>query len=206
MRGYSWGAPGRSAFGAGGAGWLVFTDSELNTRQRLLGQGQSSLIISASSIRAISRGELVTRPLTLYVRGDEQVLARRHLQGLLLSQGSKIQTTLVKHHHRQAYRLMPNNAQPALALLSSLIPPSHPVTGLARRVFNNQMQVLPPRGCVWIWAASALGPGGQSLSYNPARKGLPSDGGRPHMEGWWGGNLLLRLWWGGGWMGPKRGP
>ena len=100
-----------------GAGWLVFTDSELNTRQRLLSQGQSSLIISASEYQGhIEGGELV-KPLTLYVRGDEQVLAEAAFaRGLLLSQGNK-KTTLVKHH--KAYRLMPGNAQPALALLAS---------------------------------------------------------------------------------------
>lgn len=100
-----------------GAGWLVFTDSELNTRQRLLSQGQSSLIISASEYQGhIEGGELV-KPLTLYVRGDEQVLAEAAFaRGLLLSQGNK-KTTLVKHH--KAYRMMPGNAQPALALLAS---------------------------------------------------------------------------------------
>ena len=99
------------------AGWLVFTDSELHTRQRLLSQGQSSLIISASEYQGhIEGGELV-KPLTLYVRGDEQVLAEAAFaRGLLLSQGNK-KTTLVKHH--KAYRLMPGNAQPALALLAS---------------------------------------------------------------------------------------
>lgn len=35
--------------------------------------------------------------------------------GLLLSQGDK-KSTLVKHH--KAYRLVPDNAQPALALLA----------------------------------------------------------------------------------------
>uniref|UniRef100_UPI0020B1755C DUF2913 family protein n=1 Tax=Aeromonas caviae TaxID=648 RepID=UPI0020B1755C len=100
-----------------GAGWLVFTDSELHTRQRLLSQGQSSLVISASEYQGhIEGGELV-KPLTLYVRGDEQVLAEAAFaRGLLLSQGNK-KTTLVKHH--KAYRLMPGNAQPALALLAS---------------------------------------------------------------------------------------
>ncbi len=51
------------------------------------------------------------------MRGDEQVLAEAAFaRGLLLSQGNK-KTTLVKHH--KAYRLMPGNAQPALALLAS---------------------------------------------------------------------------------------
>lgn len=50
------------------------------------------------------------------MRGDEQLLASAACkQGLLLSQGNK-KTTLIKHH--KAYRLMPGNEQPALALLS----------------------------------------------------------------------------------------
>ncbi|WP_262110780.1 DUF2913 family protein [Aeromonas sp. Marseille-Q5825] len=98
------------------AGWLVFTDSELSAKQRLLSQGQSSLVISASEYRShIEGGELV-KPLTLYVRGDEKQLAQAAFkQGLLLSQGDK-KATLVKHH--KAYRLVPGNAQPALALLA----------------------------------------------------------------------------------------
>ncbi|HDT5889545.1 TPA: DUF2913 family protein, partial [Aeromonas dhakensis] len=62
----------------------------------------------------IEAGELV-KPLTLYVRGDEARLAQgAFTHGLLLSQGNK-KTTLVKHH--KAYRLVPGNALPALALL-----------------------------------------------------------------------------------------
>ncbi|MBV7413530.1 DUF2913 family protein [Aeromonas sp. sif2433] len=97
-------------------GWLVFTDSELNAKLRLLSQGQSSLVISASEYQGhIAEGELL-KPLTLYVRGDEKQLAQAAFaQGLLLSQGDK-KATLVKHH--KAYRLVPANAQPALALLA----------------------------------------------------------------------------------------
>ncbi|MNE59907.1 hypothetical protein D3C80_1550280 [compost metagenome] len=97
-------------------GWLVFTDSELDAKLRLLSQGQSSLVISASEYQGhIAEGELL-KPLTLYVRGDEKQLAQAAFaQGLLLSQGDK-KATLVKHH--KAYRLVPANAQPALALLA----------------------------------------------------------------------------------------
>lgn len=97
-------------------GWLVFTDSELDAKLRLLSQGQSSLVISASEYQGhIAEGELL-KPLVLYVRGDEKQLARAAFaQGLLLSQGDK-KATLVKHH--KAYRLVPANAQPALALLA----------------------------------------------------------------------------------------
>ena len=97
------------------AGWLVLTSSEVNAKLRLQSGGQPSLIISASEYQGhIEAGEL-TRSLTLYVRGDEARLAQAAFShGLLLSQGNK-KTTLVKHH--KAYRLVPGNAQPALALL-----------------------------------------------------------------------------------------
>ena len=98
------------------AGWLVLTESEVNAKLRLQSGGQASLVVSHSEYEGhIEDGELV-KPLTLYVRGDEKVLAEAAFKhGLLLSQGNK-KTTLVKHH--KAYRLMPDNAQPALALLS----------------------------------------------------------------------------------------
>ncbi|MBP4043337.1 DUF2913 family protein [Aeromonas sp. SrichE-2G] len=98
------------------AGWLVLTTSEVNAKLRLQSGGQSSLIISASEYQGhIEAGELV-KPLTLYVRGDERVLAEAAFaRGLLLSQGNK-KTSLVKHH--KSYRVMPGNEQPALALLA----------------------------------------------------------------------------------------
>lgn len=98
------------------AGWLVFTDSEVSAKLRLQGLGQSSLVISSREYgEHLVQGELV-KPLTLYARCDETLLAEaafRH--GLLLSQGNK-KTTLVKHH--KAYCLVPANLQPALALLA----------------------------------------------------------------------------------------
>lgn len=98
------------------AGWLVLTTSEVNAKLRLQSGGQSSLIISASEYQGhIEAGELV-KPLTLYVRGDERVLAEAAFaRGLLLSQGNK-KTSLVKHH--KSYRVMPGNEQSALALLA----------------------------------------------------------------------------------------
>lgn len=98
------------------AGWLVITESEINAKLKLQSGGQPSLIISASEYgEHIEDGEL-TRPLTLYVRGDEQLLAQAAFtHALLLSQGNK-KGSLVKHH--KAYRLMPGNAQPARALLT----------------------------------------------------------------------------------------
>lgn len=108
------------------AGWLVLTDTEIEAKSeaqrsaklRLLGQGQSSLVISAGVYQGHIEGGELLKPITLYVRGDEQWLAQgavRH--GLLLSQGDK-KTTQVKHH--KAYRLVPANAQPALALLATV--------------------------------------------------------------------------------------
>ncbi|WP_421281444.1 DUF2913 family protein [Aeromonas taiwanensis] len=98
------------------AGWLVLTTSEVNAKLRLQSGGQSSLIICASEYQGhIEAGELV-KPLILYVRGDERVLAEAAFaRGLLLSQGNK-KTSLVKHH--KSYRVMPGNEQPALALLA----------------------------------------------------------------------------------------
>ncbi|TFF73118.1 DUF2913 family protein [Aeromonas taiwanensis] len=98
------------------AGWLVLTTSEVNAKLRLQSGGQSSLIICASEYQGhIEAGELV-KPLTLYVRGGERVLAEAAFaRGLLLSQGNK-KTSLVKHH--KSYRVMPGNEQPALALLA----------------------------------------------------------------------------------------
>ncbi|MCZ0750665.1 DUF2913 family protein [Aeromonas enteropelogenes] len=98
------------------AGWLVITESEINAKLKLQSGGQPSLIISASEYgEHIEDGEL-TRPLTLYVRGDEQLLAQAAFtHALLLSLGNK-KGSLVKHH--KAYRVMPGNAQPARALLA----------------------------------------------------------------------------------------
>ncbi|MFM5820695.1 DUF2913 family protein [Aeromonas sanarellii] len=97
------------------AGWLVLTSSEVNAKLRLQSGGQPSLIISASEYQGHTEAGELARSLTLYVRGDEARLAQAAFShGLLLSQGNK-KTTLVKHH--KAYRLVPGNAQPALALL-----------------------------------------------------------------------------------------
>ncbi|MCG9695857.1 DUF2913 family protein [Shewanella sp. Isolate11] len=95
--------------------WLIFTDSEVDTKLKLDSDGQASLIISAPEYEQhIVQGEMI-KPINMYVRGDEQQLAKLALQqGLLISQGNK-KTALVKHH--KTYRLYPKNQQPALALL-----------------------------------------------------------------------------------------
>lgn len=95
--------------------WLVITDSDIDTKLKLDGQGQSSLIISAKALAGhIANGELI-KPISLYLRGDENVLAQQALaQGLIVSQGNK-KTSLIKHH--KAYILTPNNNLAQLCLL-----------------------------------------------------------------------------------------
>lgn len=97
------------------ADWLVFTDTEISTKLKLDGDGQSSLVIDAKELaQHIKDGQLI-KPINLYVRADEQQLTRIALShGLLLSQGNK-KTSLIKHH--KAYRIYPDNQQPALCQL-----------------------------------------------------------------------------------------
>lgn len=95
--------------------WLVFTDTEINTKLKLDGEGQSSLVIDARALaQHIHDGQLI-KPINLYVRADEQQLTRIALShGLLLSQGNK-KSSLIKHH--KAYRIYPDNQLPSLCLL-----------------------------------------------------------------------------------------
>ncbi|WP_297894625.1 DUF2913 family protein [Shewanella sp.] len=97
------------------ADWLVFTDTEISTKLKLDGDGQSSLVIDAKELaQHIKDGQLI-KPINLYVRADEQQLTRIALShGLLLSQGNK-KASLIKHH--KAYRIYPDNQQPALCQL-----------------------------------------------------------------------------------------
>ncbi len=96
-------------------GWLVITESQIDTKLKLDGQGQSSLIINAKELTEhLANGELI-KPISLYLRGDENTLAEQALaQGLILSQGNK-KTTLIKHH--KAYILKPGNNLIKLCLL-----------------------------------------------------------------------------------------
>ncbi|EGM70805.1 DUF2913 family protein [Shewanella sp. HN-41] len=95
--------------------WLVFTDTEISTKLKLDGDGQSSLVIDAKELaQHIKDGQLI-KPINLYVRADEQQLTRIALShGLLLSQGNK-KSSLIKHH--KAYRIYPNNQLPSLCQL-----------------------------------------------------------------------------------------
>ncbi len=98
-----------------GAEWLVFTDTEVNTKLKLDGDGLSSLVIDVKEFsQHIQDGELI-KPIHVYVRADEQTFAQIALShGLLVSQGNK-KTSLIKHH--KTYVIYPKNQQPALCLL-----------------------------------------------------------------------------------------
>ncbi|MGL4711941.1 MAG: DUF2913 family protein [Shewanella sp.] len=97
------------------ADWLVFTDTEISTKLKLDGEGQSSLVIDAKEFNLHIKDNQLIKPINLYVRADEQVLTRIALShGLLLSQGNK-KTSLIKHH--KTYQIFPHNQQPALCQL-----------------------------------------------------------------------------------------
>jgi hypothetical protein len=98
------------------AGWLRVTQSVIDGRAKLASQGQASIVICSAELASACAGGELVKPLTLYVRGDEQVLARfAYRHGLLIGQGNKKQVRL-KHH--KAHLLMPGNALSALALLA----------------------------------------------------------------------------------------
>ncbi|NRB24540.1 DUF2913 family protein [Shewanella sp.] len=95
--------------------WVVILDSEVTTKLKLDSCGQDSLVISVEQYDGHIDGDKLTKTITLYVRANEQELARiaaKH--GLLLSQGNK-KASLIKHH--KAYRVFPDNQGPAMALL-----------------------------------------------------------------------------------------
>jgi len=95
--------------------WLVILDEEVTTKLKLDSEGENSLVISVEQYEGHIQGENIIKPITMFVRVNEQELAKvaaKHR--LLLSQGDK-KASLIKHH--KAYQLFPNNEQPALALL-----------------------------------------------------------------------------------------
>ncbi len=97
------------------AEWLVFTDTEINTKLKLDGDGLPSLVIDVKEFTEHIHDEKLIKPINIYVRADEQEIAQKALShGLLLSQGNK-KTSLIKHH--RTYQIFPNNQQPALCLL-----------------------------------------------------------------------------------------
>lgn len=105
--------------------WVVITDKALTHKARthassraklkLSSQGNNSLIIDNQEFQSAQVDGKLTAPVTLYIRANEQLVAKLALEhGLLLSQGDK-KASLIKHH--KAYQLNPNNRQNALALL-----------------------------------------------------------------------------------------
>ncbi|TVP14825.1 DUF2913 family protein [Shewanella sp. KCT] len=98
-------------------GWLVILDCEVSGKLRLDSDGQNSLVISVEQYEQhLVEGKLI-KPITLYMRADEQLIALHAVKhALLLSQGDK-KASCIKHH--KAYRLYPGNRQPALALLKA---------------------------------------------------------------------------------------
>jgi len=95
--------------------WIVILDEEVTTKLKLDSEGENSLVISHEQYESHIKDKNVIKPITMFVRANEQELARvaaKHQ--LLLSQGDK-KASLIKHH--KAYRVFPNNEQPALALL-----------------------------------------------------------------------------------------
>ena len=97
--------------------WLVILDCEVSGKLKLDSDGRNSLIISVEQYEQHIQAGKLLKPITLYVRSDEQLLARLAAKHrLLLSPGNK-KASLIKHH--KAYKVYPNNQQPALALLVS---------------------------------------------------------------------------------------
>ncbi|MPY23165.1 DUF2913 family protein [Shewanella psychropiezotolerans] len=95
--------------------WVVILDSEVTTKLKLDSSGQNSLIISNKQYDGHIDGDQLTKTITLYVRANEQELAKMAAKhGLLLSQGNK-KASLIKHH--KAYLICPDNQLPAMALL-----------------------------------------------------------------------------------------
>lgn len=95
--------------------WVVIVDCEVTTKLKLDSSGQNSLVISDEQYQNHIDGDKLTKAVTLYIRSNEQELAKiaaKH--GLLLSQGDK-KSSLIKHH--KAYKLCPKNIQPEMALL-----------------------------------------------------------------------------------------
>ncbi|MBT1444430.1 DUF2913 family protein [Shewanella sp. JM162201] len=99
------------------ADFIIYTDTPIKSKLKLDADGQSSVIICADEFTANINGDELVKPLTLYVRADEQTLAKlAYEHTLLLTLGDK-KASLIKHH--KAYRLYPHNLLPSLALLTS---------------------------------------------------------------------------------------
>jgi hypothetical protein len=98
--------------------WLVVTDTPLSSKLKLDGDGQSSVVVCADQMKNHLKDTELLKPIALYVRGDENVLAEiALLHGLLISQANK-KTTLIKHH--KTYLIIPQNQHLNLCLLAKL--------------------------------------------------------------------------------------
>lgn len=96
--------------------WLVITDTPLSTKLKLEGDGQSSIVICAEQLLTHRKNKEIVKPVAIYVRGDENSLAKNALaQGLLLSQANK-KNSLIKHH--KTYMVTPKNLHQSLCLLA----------------------------------------------------------------------------------------
>lgn len=97
--------------------WLVVTDTPITTKLKLDADGQSSVVICQTQLTQHRHEGEIIKPISLYVRGDENLLAKAaYHHGLLLSQANK-KTSLIKHH--KTYLLMPKNQHNALCLLAN---------------------------------------------------------------------------------------
>ena len=97
--------------------WLVILDCEVSGKLRLDSDGQNSLVISVEQYEQHLVDDKLVKPITLFIRADEQLIAQHAVKhALLLSQGDK-KASSIKHH--KAYRLYPGNRLPALALLKA---------------------------------------------------------------------------------------
>jgi hypothetical protein len=95
--------------------WVVITDTDIDAKLKLDSDGKSSLIISAKDFNQHIVDDKIVKPISMYIRGDEKLVARLALeQGILLSPGNK-KTSLIKHH--KTYVLMPSNLHQSLCLL-----------------------------------------------------------------------------------------
>lgn len=97
--------------------WLVITDTPLSVKLKLDGDGQSSIVVCQQQLAQHCQDDEIIKPISLYVRGDENLIAAIALtHGLLLSQANK-KTSLIKHH--KTYLVMPGNQHGALCLLAN---------------------------------------------------------------------------------------
>lgn len=98
--------------------WLIITDQEVTKKLKLDSDGCNSLIISDDQFTQRIVGDELIKPITIFVRADETLLAKIAYQhNLLLSPGNK-KASLIKHH--KAYQVWPRNEQPALTILLAL--------------------------------------------------------------------------------------